>query len=176
MCFFCPLSQPHDPRVCPTLFWKINLVDVSDIFSFFCSGEGKGESEAPGEGGGGGRFSFLGKIPGRGGLRVGRGGCIGKEESKSGTNMTGRQGYWTMEMIGGSQRLNKYQHSTEGQKAHQNLAPAQMFRNAPSTAGNSMTDSERPSPEPLLKKEASPAVLGGREFWKCSGSLKCLKL
>ena len=28
-----------------------------------------------------------------------------------------------------------------------------------------MTGSERPSPEPLLKKEASPAVLGGREFW-----------
>ena len=28
-----------------------------------------------------------------------------------------------------------------------------------------MTSSERPSPEPLLKKEASPAVLGGREFW-----------
>ena len=26
-----------------------------------------------------------------------------------------------------------------------------------------MTSSERPSPEPLLKKEASPAVLGGRE-------------
>ena len=44
----------------------------------------------------------------------------------------------------------------------------------PSTAGNSMTGSERPSPEPLLKKEASPAVLRGREFWKCSGSLKCL--
>ena len=34
-------------------------------------------------------------------------------------------------------------------------------RNTPSTAGNSMTSSERPSPEPLLKKEASPAVLGG---------------
>ena len=26
------------------------------------------------------------------------------------------------------------------------------------------------------KKEASPAVLGGREFWKRSGSLKCLEL
>ena len=25
-----------------------------------------------------------------------------------------------------------------------------------------MTSSERPSPEPILKKEASPAVLGGR--------------
>ena len=46
----------------------------------------------------------------------------------------------------------------------------------PSTAGNSMTGSERPSPEPLLKKEASPAVLGGREFWKCSGRLRCLEL
>ena len=52
----------------------------------------------------------------------------------------------------------------------------QKVRNTPSTAGNSMTDSERPSPEPLLKKEASPAVLGGREFWKCSGSFKCLEL
>ena len=39
-----------------------------------------------------------------------------------------------------------------------------------------MTSSERPSPEPILKKEASPAVLGGREFWKRSGSLKCLEL
>ena len=33
--------------------------------------------------------------------------------------------------------------------------------NTPSTAGNSMTGSGRPSPEPLLKKEAPPAVLGG---------------
>ena len=49
-------------------------------------------------------------------------------------------------------------------------------RNTPSTAGNSMTGSERPSPEPLLKKEASPAVLGGRQFWKCSGAFKCLEL
>ena len=30
--------------------------------------------------------------------------------------------------------------------------------------------------EPLLEKEASPAVLGGREFWKCSGAFKCLEL
>ena len=37
-----------------------------------------------------------------------------------------------------------------------------IVRNSPSTAGNSMTDSDTPSPEPLLKKEASPAVLGGR--------------
>ena len=36
-----------------------------------------------------------------------------------------------------------------------------LIRNCPSTAGNSMTGSERPSPEPLLKKEATPAVLGG---------------
>ena len=50
------------------------------------------------------------------------------------------------------------------------------FRNTPSTAGNSMTSSERPSPEPLLKEEASSAVLGGREFWKCSGAFKCLGL
>ena len=45
-------------------------VDVSDIFNFFCSGEGKGESEAPG--GGGGRFFIEnsrrgGGSPGRGG-------------------------------------------------------------------------------------------------------------
>ena len=32
----------------------------------------------------------------------------------------------------------------------------------------------RPSLEPLLKKEASPAVFGGREFRKCSGGFKCL--
>ena len=50
------------------------------------------------------------------------------------------------------------------------------LRSTPSTAGNSMTGSERPSPEPILKKSAPPAVLGGREFWKCSGSLKCLEL
>ena len=50
------------------------------------------------------------------------------------------------------------------------------FRNTPSTAGNSMTGSERPSPEPILKKEVPPAVQGGREFWKRSGSLKCLEL
>ena len=50
------------------------------------------------------------------------------------------------------------------------------FRNAPTTAVNSMTSSERSSLEPFLKKEASPAVLGVREFWKHSGSLKCLEL
>ena len=37
-----------------------------------------------------------------------------------------------------------------------------------------MTGSERPSPEPFLKKEASPAVLGGREFWKRSGTSNAL--
>ena len=35
--------------------------------------------------------------------------------------------------------------------------------------------SERPSPEPLLKKEASPAVLRGRQVWKFSGGFKCLE-
>ena len=39
-----------------------------------------------------------------------------------------------------------------------------------------MTTYESPSPEPLLKKEASPAVLGGRQFWKCFGGFKCLEL
>ena len=43
-------------------------MDVSDIFIFFCSGEGKGESEAPGKGG----FGFLLKIPGKGAPRGGR--------------------------------------------------------------------------------------------------------
>ena len=44
-----------------------------------------------------------------------------------------------------------------------------------STARNSMTSSaERPSPEPFLKKEASPAVLRVREFSKCSEGFKCL--
>ena len=43
----------------------------------------------------------------------------------------------------------------------------QNVRNTPSTAGNSMTGSERPFPEPLLKKEADflwkvPAALGCR--------------
>ena len=33
-----------------------------------------------------------------------------------------------------------------------------------STAENSITSSERPSPKPLLKKEASPAVLGGERI------------
>ena len=50
------------------------------------------------------------------------------------------------------------------------------FRNTPSTAGNSMTGSERPSPEPLLKKEASPAVLGGENSGNAlepSNALKC---
>ena len=50
------------------------------------------------------------------------------------------------------------------------------FGTTPSAAGNSMTGSERPSPEPILKKEASPAILGGREFWKSSGAFKCLEL
>ena len=38
-------------------------MDVSDIFYFFCSGEGKGESGATGRGG----CRFLLKIPGKGG-------------------------------------------------------------------------------------------------------------
>ena len=37
-------------------------MDVSDIFYFFCSGEGKGESEALG-----GAVGFSLKVPGRGG-------------------------------------------------------------------------------------------------------------
>ena len=43
------------------------------------------------------------------------------------------------------------------------LSFLQWIRNTPSTAGNSMTSSERPSPEPILEKEASPAVRGGGE-------------
>ena len=45
-----------------------------------------------------------------------------------------------------------------------------LLRNALSTAGNSMTSSERPSPEILLGKEALPAILGGERIlemlWK----------
>ena len=37
-----------------------------------------------------------------------------------------------------------------------------------------MSSSERLSP--LLKKEASPAVLRERQFWRCSGGFKCLEL
>ena len=37
------------------------------------------------------------------------------------------------------------------------------FRNTPSTAGNSMTGSGRPSPEPLLKKRSVPSRTGGGE-------------
>ena len=44
-----------------------------------------------------------------------------------------------------------------------------------SVAENSMTSSERPSPEPLPKKEVSPAVLRGSEFWRSSGGFKCLE-
>ena len=36
-----------------------------------------------------------------------------------------------------------------------------MLRNTPSTAGNSMTGSERPSPEPLLKKKRPQPYWGG---------------
>ena len=43
---------------------------------------------------------------------------------------------------------------------------------APSAAGNSMTGSERPSPEPFLKKEASPAVLGGERIPEMLWSLQ----
>ena len=56
------------------------------------------------------------------------------------------------------------------------LVGREKLRNTLSTAGNSKTSSERPSPEPILKKEAPPAGLGGRQFWKRSGSLKCLEL
>ena len=46
------------------------LVDVSDIFYFFCSGRRKGESEAPGVGGGG---RFFIENPRRGGAPEGEG-------------------------------------------------------------------------------------------------------
>ena len=50
-------------------------MDVSDIFNFFCSGEGKGESGATGREGG----WFLLKIPGGGGLQRGARGARGRE-------------------------------------------------------------------------------------------------
>ena len=54
--------------------------------------------------------------------------------------------------------------------------PLHKSENTLSTAGNCMTSSEMPSPERLLEKEASPAVLGGRVFWKRSGAFKCLEI
>ena len=61
-------------------------VDVSDIFYFFCSGEGKGESEALG--GDWGRFLL--KIPGGRGVSPGRGG--GGEERGAGRVFVGNLG------------------------------------------------------------------------------------
>ena len=53
---FAELSGELSGAIClKTLVLMGNSVDVSDIFYFFCSGEGKGESEAPGRG-----FSFIG--------------------------------------------------------------------------------------------------------------------
>ena len=50
------------------------------------------------------------------------------------------------------------------------------FRNTPSTAGNSMTGSERPSPEPLLKKRRSQPYWGGENSGnalEASNALNC---
>ena len=56
------------------------LVDVSDIFYFFCSGEGKGgESEVPGEGGG---DDFFIENPRGGGVLPGGGGRGGREAGR----------------------------------------------------------------------------------------------
>ena len=41
------------------------------------------------------------------------------------------------------------------------LEHTSLSRSTPSTAGNSMTGSERPSPEPLLKKRGVPSRTGG---------------
>ena len=66
-----------------------NLVDVSDILDFFCSGRGKGESEVPG--GRGNRFFIEnsrtgGGSPGREGPRgrEGPGGCLRRIEEFGG--------------------------------------------------------------------------------------------
>ena len=84
--------------------------------------------------------------------------------------------YWCSEVIQETlPSKSKISPSARPGVSQKNHAPARI-RNASSTAGNSMASSERPSPEPILKKEASPAVLGGREFWKRSGSLKCLEI
>ena len=67
------LKTPQTPnlfKICPDVIF---LVDVSDIFNFFCSGERKGESGAPGTGG----ADFLLKIRG-GGLRGGEEGVCGE--------------------------------------------------------------------------------------------------
>ena len=52
------------------------LVDVSDIFYFFCSGEAKGEPEGPG--GGGGRFFMENPRRGGGGFPPAGGGRGGE--------------------------------------------------------------------------------------------------
>ena len=44
-----------------------------------------------------------------------------------------------------------------------------LIRNAPSTAGNSMTGSDRPSPEPLLKKRGVPNRTGGERILEMRG-------
>ena len=49
-------------------------------------------------------------------------------------------------------------------------------RNTPSTAGNSMTGSERPSPEPLLKKRGAHSRTGGENSGnalEASNALNC---
>ena len=51
------------PETEKNMFELFSLVDVLDIFYFFCSGRLKGESEAPGGGG----IGFLLKVPGGGG-------------------------------------------------------------------------------------------------------------
>ena len=58
-----------------TLLRMVILVDVSDIFYFFCLGEGKGESVAPGRGGG--RFFFSENPRRAGGFSHERGGGEG---------------------------------------------------------------------------------------------------
>ena len=52
----------------------IYLVDVSDLFYFFCSGVGKGKSEAPGRGGGSFILFLLKSQEGAGGGDRGGGG------------------------------------------------------------------------------------------------------
>ena len=67
--------QQSAQSVCPHEFV---LVDVSDIFYFFCSGRGKGGVQCEASGGGG-RVRFLLKIPGGGpggGGAEGPGGCL----------------------------------------------------------------------------------------------------
>ena len=75
------------PFLVSTVLWKRNLVDVSDIIYFFCSGRGKGEFETPG----GDRF-FIENPRRGGGSRKGRGRGAGRVSAANWGTFLGRGG------------------------------------------------------------------------------------